>query len=149
MLPEFDIVSDIELFMKVFWVLICATIAGGILGIERELARRPAGLKTLVFVTVGSSLFSFFSFELAGFFGGDPMRVASNIATGIGFLGAGAIVKRGDVIEGLTTASIIWVCGAIGLAVGAGFYISGILIALGGLVFLLSLEFIERRFIRK
>lgn len=141
--------DDIAFFLKIFWKLVVSTFAGGILGIERELAGKPAGLKTLVFVTVGSSLFSAVSFEFAKMFGGDPTRIAANIATGIGFLGAGAIVKRGDIVEGLTTASIIWVCGALGIVIGAGFYLTGILISVGGLMFLVLLEYLERRFIRR
>lgn len=144
-----NISHDFDFFLRALKVLIFATIAGGIFGLEREFARKPAGLKTLVFVSVGSALFSFLSFELSSVFGGDPVRIASNIVTGIGFLGAGAIVRRGDMVEGLTTASIIWVCGAVGMVVGAGFYLSSILISLGGLVFLIILEFIEKRFIRR
>ncbi len=144
-----SISNDLDFFLRALKVLIFATISGSIFGLEREISRKPAGLKTLVFVTVGSALFSFLSFELSSIFGGDPVRVASNIVTGIGFLGAGSIVRRGDIVEGLTTASIIWVCGAIGMVVGAGFYVSAVLISLGGLAFLIFLEMLERKFIRR
>ncbi len=143
--PEFKI--GYLWVLKVFTVITFATVAGGILGFERELLGKPAGLRTLVFVTVGSALFAFLSFELGRKFGGDPMRIASNIATGIGFLGAGTIVRRGDLVEGLTTSAIIWVCGALGIIIGAGYFATSVAVALGGLIFLKTLELAERTFI--
>lgn len=138
-----------EWFLDFFLSIFAGTLAGGILGFERELSAKPAGLKTIVFVTVGSTIFSFMSFELGRFFGGDPLRIASNIATGIGFLGAGTIIRRGEWVEGLTTASIIWFCGALGIVIGAGYFSLGVLASLGGLFFLKTLEFIEVKVVRK
>jgi uncharacterized membrane protein YhiD involved in acid resistance len=151
MIDLFELFPDLKIsfswFLKFFLLLISATISGGIIGLERELLAKPAGLKTLVFVTVGSSLFSFFSFELGKVVGGDPLRIASNIATGIGFLGAGTIIRRGEWIEGLTTASLIWFCGALGIIVGSGYFLLAIFCSAGGFVFLKSLEFLEEKFL--
>ncbi len=139
---------SLEFIIKLVLAIVFANISGAILGYERERAKRPAGLKTLVFVTVGSAVFSFASFELARIYGGDPLRIAANIATGIGFLGAGTIVRRGDAVEGLTTASVIWFCGSMGILIGAGYYISSVIISIGGFVFLRGLEFVEVKFLK-
>jgi putative Mg2+ transporter-C (MgtC) family protein len=107
--------------------LALAGALGGAVGIERELRDREAGLRTHLLVALGSALFT-----IAGAYGfhtlrTDPTRVAAQIVTGIGFLGAGAIIRQGLSVRGLTTAATLWVVAAIGLAVGAGYY-SGALI---------------------
>ncbi len=142
-----EIKLSLEWILRFFLCLFSATVAGGILGVERELLAKPAGLKTLVFVTVGSSLFAFLSFEISKFLGGDPTRISANIATGIGFLGAGSIIRRGQFVEGLTTASLVWFCGALGILIGAGYFVLGIAASFGGFLFLKTLEFLERTFI--
>jgi putative Mg2+ transporter-C (MgtC) family protein len=103
--------------------LALAGALGALVGLERELREREAGLRTHLLVSVGSALFTivgaygFESFRLT-----DPTRVAAQIVTGIGFLGAGAIIRQGSSIRGLTTAATLWVVAAIGLAAGAGYY---------------------------
>jgi putative Mg2+ transporter-C (MgtC) family protein len=96
------------------------------IGIEREIHRRAAGLRTHILVALGSTLFMMTSIEVASAYGvagqADPSRIAAGVVTGIGFLGAGAIIRYGSSIKGLTTAASIWVVAAIGLAVGAGVY---------------------------
>ena len=92
--------------------------AGLILGLEREMKDKSAGLKTISIICLGSTLFSIISYKLAGT--GDPTRVASYIVSGIGFLGAGVIFKEGFSVYGLTTAGIIWIAAAIGMAIGFG-----------------------------
>jgi uncharacterized membrane protein YhiD involved in acid resistance len=153
MLDLYEIFPDLKIdhiwFLKFFLLLIAGTISGGIIGLERELLAKPAGLKTLVFVTVGSSIFSFFSIEIGKATGGDPLRIASNIATGIGFLGAGTIIRRGEWVEGLTTASLIWFCGALGVIVGSGYFLLAIFCSSGGVIFLKTLEFVEQKFLRE
>jgi len=105
---------------------------GGILGLERELKSKPAGFRTHMMVSLGAACFSLAAFGLAGEAGGpggvgtlttDPTRVVQGIVTGIGFLGAGAILRGRGNVEGLTTASSIWLVGAIGIAAGAGNWI--------------------------
>jgi putative Mg2+ transporter-C (MgtC) family protein len=99
-----------------------AGVLGGSIGLERELREREAGLRTHLLVAVGAALFTIagaYGFDSAGV---DPTRVAAQIVTGIGFLGAGAIIRQGFSVRGLTTAATLWVVGAVGLAAGAGYY---------------------------
>jgi putative Mg2+ transporter-C (MgtC) family protein len=93
-----------------------ALIAGLILGFEREMKDKSAGLKTITIICLGSALFSILSYKLAGT--GDPTRIASYIVSGIGFLGAGVIFKEGFNVYGLTTAGVIWIAAAVGMAIG-------------------------------
>jgi putative Mg2+ transporter-C (MgtC) family protein len=102
--------------------LLLALLIGGIIGFEREINAKSAGLRTITLITVGATLFTMLSVKFSG--GSD--RVASNIVTGIGFLGAGAILLSEGRIKGLTTASSIWVASALGMAVGLGeFWLAG------------------------
>jgi putative Mg2+ transporter-C (MgtC) family protein len=96
--------------------LLLAILIGGIIGFEREIHSKAAGLRTITLITVGATLFTMLSMQFSG--GSD--RVASNIVTGIGFLGAGAILFSEGRIKGLTTASSIWVASALGMAIGLG-----------------------------
>lgn len=101
--------------------LLLAMLFGGIVGYQREITDRPAGFRTHVMVTVGSALFmlvSTYNFGVPV----DPTRIAAQVVTGIGFLGAGTIIRQGNIIVGLTTAASLWAVSAVGLAVGAGFY---------------------------
>jgi len=103
-----------------------AALLGAVIGIERDLHRRPAGIRTSAFVCMGSALFTILSFELAKMFGDtSATRIASNLVQGIGFLGAGAILREAGGLVGLTTAATIFVEAAIGMAVGGGLYAVG------------------------
>lgn len=104
--------------------LLIAAIIGGIMGFERERAEKPAGLRTNILVCVGAALFTIASLYGFGVLS-DPARVAAGIVVGIGFLGAGTIIRRDGGVAGLTTAATIWVVAAIGLAVGSGLYLLG------------------------
>lgn len=97
--------------------LLIALLIGAVVGAEREYRTKSAGFRTVILITVGSCLFTMISNLLS-----NDARVASNIVTGIGFLGAGAIFKEGTSVKGLTTATTIWVSAAIGMAVGIGQY---------------------------
>jgi putative Mg2+ transporter-C (MgtC) family protein len=107
-----------------------AAVLGGIIGFERELREREAGLRTHLLVSLGSALFtivSAYGFNAFLISGGnvvraDPTRIAAQIVTGIGFLGAGAIIRQGFSVRGLTTAATLWVVAALGMACGAGYY---------------------------
>jgi putative Mg2+ transporter-C (MgtC) family protein len=107
-----------------------AAILGGLIGVERELREREAGLRTHLLVALGSALFTivgaygFHAFLESGqsVVRADPTRIAAQIVTGIGFLGAGAIIRQGLSVRGLTTAATLWVVAAVGLAAGAGYY---------------------------
>lgn len=100
--------------------LAVSLIAGIIIGTEREYKTKAAGFRTVILITVGSTLFTMISVFMGG--PGDPARIASNIITGIGFIGAGAIFKEGTFVKGLTTAAVIWISAAIGMAIGIGKY---------------------------
>jgi putative Mg2+ transporter-C (MgtC) family protein len=100
--------------------LLVALAMGAVIGTEREYRTKAAGFRTVILIMVGSTLFTIIS----GIMGGhnDPARVASNIVTGIGFIGAGAIFKEGTFVKGLTTAAVIWISAAIGMSIGIGQY---------------------------
>ena len=99
--------------------LLLATGLGAVIGIERELHQKPAGLRTNILIAFGAALFTMVSIVLAGP-GGVPDRLAGNVVVGVGFLGGGALMRSGKNIHGMTTAATIWVNAAIGMAAGAG-----------------------------
>ncbi|HTB26624.1 MAG TPA: MgtC/SapB family protein [Puia sp.] len=99
--------------------LLVAIVIGGAIGAEREYRSKSAGFRTLTLICLGSAMFTIFS-ELIGS-GGNPDRIASNIATGIGFVGAGVIFKGEIGVNGITTAAMIWVTAALGMGIGAGY----------------------------
>jgi len=103
--------------------LLLAVVLGGIIGFQRERAKKPAGLRTHILICLGSALFTVVS--VMGFSGNvDASRIAAGVVTGIGFIGAGVIFRgmRGDKVMGITTAASIWVTAAVGIAAGAGLY---------------------------
>lgn len=122
--------------------ILLAIAVGGVIGLEREFRDKAAGFRTLIFICVGSTLFTIFSSKLAG--GNDPTRIASGIVTGVGFLGAGVIMREGGRVIGLTTAAIIWLVAALGMGIGGGDY--GLAIAVAGItvVVLLGFPLLER-----
>lgn len=120
-------VTEIEIDMVI--KLIVAFALSGIVGFEREIRYKPAGLRTHMMVGAGSTLFtvlSLYAFPSTA----DPSRVAASIALGVGFIGAGTIYKSEDRIVGLTTASTLWVTAAMGMAVGTGFYVLAAVVAI-------------------
>jgi putative Mg2+ transporter-C (MgtC) family protein len=100
--------------------LLLAAVCSGLIGYERETAQKPAGLRTHTLVGVGAAVFSVAS--IIGFEGPDQSRIAAQIVTGVGFLGAGAIFREGAIVSGLTTAAGLWVVASIGMAAGSGSY---------------------------
>lgn len=118
-----------------------AFAAGALMGFEREYRSKPAGLRTLIMITVGSCLFT----VLSQFFEANPDRIASNIVTGIGFIGAGVIFKDGFTVKGITTAATIWVAAAIGMCIGIGFYLLALFTLLMVLATLVILSRLEER----
>jgi putative Mg2+ transporter-C (MgtC) family protein len=137
--------SDFEAVQR----LLLAALLGSVLGMEREYRQKEAGLRTNILITLGSSLFTMMSIELtAG--QGDPSRVAAQIVTGIGFLGGGAILHTKGTVQGLTTAAMIWVNAAIGVAAGGGQFrlaIIATIVTLGALLLLAPIEkYLQRPF---
>ncbi len=115
--------GEINLYNSIFRLFLSLT-AGGLIGLNREKFNRAAGFRTHILICMGSCLLMLISIyipqEFLDFKSGDPGRIAAQVVAGIGFLGAGAIIKNGDQVKGLTTAASIWISAAIGLAIGAG-----------------------------
>jgi putative Mg2+ transporter-C (MgtC) family protein len=129
--------------------LLAAVLAGGVIGLERERHSQPAGFRTHIVICAASALLTIVSVEGAILFSGsysvDPTRIAAQIVTGIGFLGAGAIMRFGANIRGLTTAATIWGVAAVGMALGMGLWRVGFLAALILLFTLSALDFVEKK----
>ena len=122
-------VTPLDLDEPMFLRLLIAVVLGALVGYERERAGKPAGVRTHGMVSLGAALFAVVS--LPGFGGeGDTARVAAQIVTGIGFIGAGAILHERDGVHGLTTAASLWVTAAIGLAVGVGMVVMSVATAI-------------------
>jgi putative Mg2+ transporter-C (MgtC) family protein len=136
--------SDAELVGRV----VLAAGIGGLIGAEREMRKKSAGFRTNILIAMGSALFTILSIALPDT-SGDPGRIAAQIVTGIGFLGAGAIIRTRGSVHGLTTAATVWVNAALGMAAGSGEYhvaVVGAGITLGVLLILWPIErSIERK----
>lgn len=133
--------------MEFYWdeiiKLLISFAAGAVIGFEREYRSKPAGLRTLILISLGSTLFTIISIRI----GGDPSRIAANVVTGIGFLGGGIIFREADRIVGTTTAATIWVTAALGVCVGSGHY-DLTLVCFALLLFsLVAMNIIEKKFI--
>jgi putative Mg2+ transporter-C (MgtC) family protein len=134
--------------------LLAAALLGGLIGLERDIHGRAAGLRTNLLVCLGAALFMLVSLAVAGSgelpAGGglrsDPGRIAAQVITGIGFLGAGAIIKAGFSVHGLTTAACLWLTAGIGMAAGAGYFELAFVVTGIGLASLLTLNRLERLF---
>ena len=115
--------------------LLCAMVVGSLVGVEREYTHRPAGLRTHILVALGACVASIMGQMLVAQYGGgsDPARLSAQVITGVGFLGAGTIMKEGVSVKGLTTAASVWAVACLGLAAGFGYYA----LALAGMVFTL------------
>ncbi len=131
--------------------LFASIICGGLIGLEREWARKQAGLRTMILICLGSTLYISVS-QLIASSAGQPFditRIASQVVTGVGFIGAGAIIQARGQVHGLTTAATIWTVAAIGLLIGAGFPLLGLMVTLVVLIILAFVYRIERYFIRR
>ncbi|HXH07886.1 MAG TPA: MgtC/SapB family protein [Vicinamibacterales bacterium] len=124
--------------------LALAALLGAVLGFEREVSQKPAGLRTNILITLGSALFTIMSIELAPTPHADPTRIAAQIVTGIGFLGGGAILRTAGDVRGLTTAATIWLNAAIGLAAGGGAFRLAVVTTVIALLVLTMLKPLER-----
>jgi len=124
--------------------LLSAVFAGMAIGYTREKLNRPAGFRTHSLITLGSALITILSLDVFGnMYGGDPGRVTAQIVSGIGFLGAGTIIKTGFSVRGLTTAATMWVSAAIGIAFGVGEYFLGVLATILSIIIVSLLRHIE------
>lgn len=123
--------------------LLLAVLLGGLIGLERELKNKPAGLRTNILICVGATLFADLSHRIGAGPWRDPARLAAQVVVGIGFMGAGAILHRHGEVTGLTTAATIWVVAAIGLALGFGAYLDAVAVTLLVLLVLVALARVE------
>lgn len=126
--------------------ILVSTICGAIVGYDREVRNKVAGIRTNVLIAVGVTILTTISFWISKDSTNiDPTRIIGQIVTGIGFLGAGVIMKHDDKIIGVTTAAFIWAISAIGVMIGLGYYITPILITIGLLIISKLFEILEKR----
>ena len=150
-----DVLTGLEwLRIDLLVKLLVASILGGVVGLEREISDKPAGLRTNLLICVGAALLMDLSVLVARMAdptltNADPTRIAAQIVSGIGFLGAGSIIQARGSVRGLTTAATIWVVAAIGMTVGAGAYVEAIGTTILVIVVLVLLGRVERFFFRR
>jgi putative Mg2+ transporter-C (MgtC) family protein len=126
--------------------VLLAILVGGLIGLEREFRDKDAGFRTLIFICAGSTLFTIFSLRLSPV--GDAGRIAAQIVSGVGFLGAGVILREGGQIRGLTTASTVWLVAALGMGIGMGQFMFSVSATAIFLFVLFVFPIIERRIAR-
>ncbi|MGK2852147.1 MAG: MgtC/SapB family protein [Candidatus Limnocylindrales bacterium] len=139
----FDLVAQLDIVVR----LIAATFLGALIGMEREIHEHPAGMRTHLLVALGSAGFTVLSIEAFAAPGADPGRIAAQIVAGVGFLGAGAILKEGATIRGLTTAASLWTVAAVGMAAGAGAWVVAAVTTILVIVSLWPLRLATERFV--
>ena len=125
--------------------LLLACLLGGLVGLERELAKKPAGVRTNLLICMGAAFFTILSSVIAGDTGSNKGQIASNIVQGIGFLGAGLILHNRSRLSGLTSAASVWVVASIGMACGAGLYAAASVAAFIVIVAMVLVGFLEQR----
>ena len=148
-----EIIPVNEQLIGVFGQLVLAVVLGALIGLERQLAGKTAGMRTYALVSLGSALFSYISkygfVEFWGVPGFDPSRVASQIVVGVGFIGAGLIVFHSERLRGLTTAAGLWVSAAIGMAVGFQLYPIAVFATVLTLAVFIILWILEQKILKR
>ncbi len=142
-------ISETEIILR---VLVGAAL-GAVIGLERERSDQPAGLRTHMILVIGATLAMVLSVNLGYLYAregtpADPARLAAQVISGIGFLGAGAILRSGFTVKGLTTATSLWTMAIVGLTVGAGYYLIGVITTALMLIVLTLLNLLEKRYVR-
>ncbi len=135
-----------QLLSETILRLLLSALLGGVIGLERELSHKPAGLRTNMFICFGAALFTIVSLTLVGPGVPDRTRIASNIIPGIGFIGAGSILRQKGSVQGLTTAATLFVVAAIGMAAGGGLYLQATFATVVILLALQVLGWVEARY---
>jgi putative Mg2+ transporter-C (MgtC) family protein len=133
---------DPALWSRVGTALFC----GGLVGFERQLRGRPAGVRTSILICLGTAMFVYLGMSLRTESGGDPTRVLGQVVTGVGFLGGGVIMTRDGLVTGVTSAAVVWVLAAVGAAVGAGKFGFAIVVSLVTVTVLVGVEKLEHAF---
>jgi putative Mg2+ transporter-C (MgtC) family protein len=141
-------ISETDILLRV----LVAAVLGALVGWQREIHHQPAGLRTHIILVVGATLCMALSIDVALQFrstalNGDPGRIAAQIVSGIGFLGAGAIIRDGFTVKGLTTATSLWTMAVVGMTVGLGYYLTSVVVTLLILTVLTVLNSVEKRYI--
>ena len=137
-----ETVTELDIVLR----LCMAFAAGGVVGLERSSRRQVAGLRTHILIAVGAACLMMLSIWLPQRLnGGDPGRIAAQVVSGMGFLGAGAIIRMGKDVKGLTTAASLWLIAAIGMTIGAGMYVAALTAEILALVALMLLNKVERK----
>lgn len=139
---EFGELADGALWSRVGMALLC----GGVIGLERQLRGKPAGMRTSSLICLGTTMFVYLGMGIRGADGGDATRVLGQIVTGVGFLGAGVIMTRNGLVTGVTSAAVVWVLAAVGAAVGAGRFGAAFAISMVTVTVLVGVERLERVF---
>lgn len=134
---------------EIIFQLVLSIVLGALIGLEREYKKKEAGLRTYSLISLGSCLFTIIGFSMAGSANIEPTRVIQAVATGIGFIGAGLIMRRGSHIEGLTTAAGLWVAAAIGISVGSRLYFPAIFVTFLAIGILSGLRVLEEKYFHK
>jgi putative Mg2+ transporter-C (MgtC) family protein len=154
-MQRFDVLqfmTEPDSVLRVFYVqlanLICAALAGAVIGWERERSGKPAGLRTNTLIALGAALFTLVAIDLGGQ-PADASRIVAQIVTGVGFLGAGAIIQSGGSVHGLTTAATIWTVAGVGMAFGAGRFSIGVTATALVLLTLMGLSWAEAHMARR
>jgi putative Mg2+ transporter-C (MgtC) family protein len=129
--------------------MLFAVFLGALIGLERELSHKPLGLRTNVLICLGASIFTIASIQMGLTFGGSPERIAAQIVGGIGFLGAGAIIRDRGTVQGATTAATIWLVASLGIACGAGFFMIAMVGTALALFVLFGLHWVEKKLVRQ
>jgi putative Mg2+ transporter-C (MgtC) family protein len=142
-------ISEVQIILRV----LVGAVLGSLVGFERERQGQPAGLRTHMILVIGATLAMVLSINLGYLFArpgtpADPARLAAQVISGIGFLGAGAILRYGFTVKGLTTATSLWTMAIVGMAVGAGYYLIGVVTTALMLIVLAFLNILENRFVR-
>lgn len=152
MLENIDLNNVITIVFRIFLAAVLAFAPG----VERELTGKFAGLRTHILVCVGACVFTLLSIygfkmhETVGVIGtNDPARIAAQVITGIGFIGAGTVMRNGGNVFGITTAATLWVCAAIGMSCGCGEYVIAIITSIATLIVLVSIRRLEKNFLSK
>jgi putative Mg2+ transporter-C (MgtC) family protein len=143
-MPLFEGLEDLARVLP-FFLVRCgvAAVCGALIGIERELKNKPAGFRTNILICLGSSIYMTVGLLVPG--NVDPTRIAAQVVTGIGFLGAGCIIQSGNNVRGLTTAATIWVVASIGIVAGAGYPVLAFISSIIVITTLAALRRLERR----
>ena len=134
--------GDVELWKRVGMALLC----GGLVGLERQLRGKPAGMRTSSLICMGTTLFVYLGLGISGTGGGDATRVIGQVVTGVGFLGAGVIMTRNGLVTGVTSAAVVWVLAAIGASIGAGRFAAAFAVSVVTVVVLVGVEALEHVF---